>query len=174
MWNFDHYLFKPCSPNPTDPIYDSFTTNQTPTSRRSFISQISYADEATETNLRAIEINNKTNIDLLISNSWPKSSRYMCGEKRVINEHETNPNIQTTPSPNAPLNIIVPEFYIGNPNHTTTSKSDISEPNNALNVEPVIWNNNGLGRSPDSDPGMFSNSYVHYIDWGPSEFIDDF
>ena len=90
MWNFDHCLFKPCSPNPlNDPLNDSFTTNQIPSSRHSFISQISFADEAIETNLTPIEINHRTNIDLLISNSWPKSSRNMCGEKRVIKELET-------------------------------------------------------------------------------------
>ena len=171
MWNFDHCLFKPCSPNPSnDPLNDSFTTNQIPSSRHSFISQISFADEAIETNLTPIEINHRTNIDLLISNSWPKSSRNMCGEKRVIKELETKR--PTHPFPNAPSNIFVPEFYIGNLNHTTTSKSDISEPNNAQNV---IQNETGLGRSPaESDPGMFSTSFVHYIDWGPSEFIDDF
>jgi hypothetical protein len=95
----------------------------------------------------------------------------MCGEKRVIKELET----KRLTSPNAPMNIFAPEFYIGNPNHTTTSKSDISEPNNTQNdVAAVILNETLQGRSPESDPGMFSASFTNYIDWGPSEFIDDF
>ena len=173
MWNFDHYLLKPCSPIQSDPFTNSIT-NQTPSSRHSFISQISYADEATETNLRAIEINQKTNIDLLISNSWPKSSRNMCGEKRMVNI-ETHPHHSPTPNPNSPTDMIISEFYIGNPNHSTTPTTNDTNPNpTTANVDTALNENDvRIGRIP-SDPRIFSTSFVRYIDWGPAEFIDDF
>ena len=167
MWNFDHYLFKPSTPNHEDTSLSNSFTNQMPSSRHSFISQLSFADEATETNLRAIEINQKTNIELLISNSWPKSSRNMCDEKRTVIVDINPPNEPSPPSYNSPSDIFMSEANIGNPNHV--------EHNDTQSVELVL-NNNGeldLRRTP-SDPGIFSNSFVHYIDWGPSEFIDDF
>lgn len=171
MWNFDHYLFKPCSPIQPDPLISSIT-NQTPSSRHSFISQISFADEATETNLRGIEINHKTNLDLLISNSWPKSTRNMCGEKGIINI-DTN-NIPT-PNPTSPSDMIRSEFYIGNPNHSITPTRDDNEPNLAIQNpdQALIENNLEVERNP-SNQGINSNSFVRYIDWGPAEFIDDF
>ena len=173
MWNFDHYLFNACSPIPPDPFISS-VTNLTNSSRHSFISQVSFADEATETNLRGIEINQRTNIDLLISNSWPKSSRNTCGEKRIINIEADQTNLPV-PNPNSPSEMIRSEFYIGNPNVST-----IPLPNH-IDLHPATQNGdhghneNGLGieRNP-SDPGIISNSFVRYIDWGPAEFIDDF
>ena len=173
MWNFDHYLFKPCSPIQSDPFTNSIT-NQTPSSRHSFISQISFADEATETNLRGIEINQKTNIDLLISNSWPKSSRNMCGEKRIVNI-ETDTNHLLAPNPSSPSEMIRSEFYIGNPNISTTPLPNATDQQPTTQSSDSTHNENDLGiaRNP-SDPGIFSNSFVRYIDWGPAEFIDDF
>ena len=173
MWNFDHYLFNTCSPIPPDPFINS-VTNQTPSSRHSFISQISFADEATETNLKGIEINQKTNIDLLISNSWPKSSRNMCGEKRIINI-ETDTNHLLAPSPSSPSEMIRSEFYIGNPNISTSPLPNTTNQHPTLQNADSANNENDLGiaRNP-SDPGIFSNSFVRYIDWGPAEFIDDF
>ena len=174
MWNFDHYLFKPCSPIQPDPLISSIT-NQTPSSRHSFISQmsqISFADEATETNLRGIEINHKTNLDLLISNSWPKSTRNMCGEKGIINIDANN---IPTPNPTSPSDMIRSEFYIGNPNHSITPTRDDNEPNLAIQNpdQALIENNLEVERNP-SNPEINSNSFVRYIDWGPAEFIDDF
>ena len=173
MWNFDHYLFNTCSPIPPDPFISS-VTNLTNSSRHSFISQVSFADEATETNLRGIEINQRTNIDLLISNSWPKSSRNIGGEKRIINIEADQTNLPV-PNPNSPSEMIRSEFYIGNPNVSTSPLPSHSDLNPAIQNGDPGHNENDLRieRNP-SDPGMISNSFVRYIDWGPAEFIDDF
>ena len=173
MWNFDHYLFNTCSPIPPDPFISS-VTNLTNSSRHSFISQISFADEATETNLRGIQINQRTNIDLLISNSWPKSSRTVCGEKRIINIEADQTNLPA-PNPISPSEMIRSEFYIGNPNVSTSPLPSHSDLNPAIQNGDPGHNENDLRieRNP-SDPRMISNSFVRYIDWGPAEFIDDF
>ena len=173
MWNFDHYLFNTCSPIPPDPFISS-VTNLTNSSRHSFISQISFADEATETNLRGIEINQRTNIDLLISNSWPKSSRNTCGEKRIINIEADQTNLPA-PNPSSPSEMIRSEFYIGNPNASTSPLPNPIDINTASQNGDPSHNESDLGieRNP-SDPGIVSNSFVRYIDWGPAEFIDDF
>ena len=173
MWNFDHYLFNTCSPIPPEPFISS-VTNLTNSSRHSFISQISFADEATETNLKGIEINQRTNIDLLISNSWPKSSRNVGGEKRIINMEADQTNLPA-PNPSSPSEMIRSEFYIGNPNISTSPLPNPIDLNTSSRCGDPCHNESELGieRNP-SDPGIVSNSFVRFIDWGPAEFIDDF
>ena len=123
MWNFDHFLFRPCSPNTHSDPLSNYITNQTHSSRHSIISNISCADEATETNVKDIEIRQKTDIDLLISKSWPKSTRNMCDEKKVINL-ECKPRLSSPCPSHIPPDIIMSEFKIGNPNHLINHDND--------------------------------------------------
>ena len=170
MWNFDHFLFRPCSPNTHSDPLSNYITNQTHSSRHSIISNISCADEATETNVKDIEIRQKTDIDLLISKSWPKSTRNMCDEKKVIKfEHKLR---LSSPCPShIPPDIIMSEFKIGNPNHLTSHDNGFEH---LTNPDIVLNDSHQLLPRPPSDPGIFSTSFVRYIDWGPAEFIDDF
>ena len=98
----------------------------------------------------------------------------MCDEKRMLNI-ETHPHHSPTPNPNSPTDMMISEFYIGNPNHSTTPITNDTDPNPTIANVDTALNENGvrIGRIP-SDPGIFSTSFVRYIDWGPAEFIDDF
>ena len=172
MWNFDHFLFRPCSPNTHSDPLSNYITNQTHSSRHSIISNISCADEATETNVKDIEIRQKTDIDLLISKSWPKSTRNMCDEKKVIN-FEHKPRLSSPCPSHIPPDILMSEFKMGNPNHVTNHGNDFQQ-NNLTNPDIILNDNHHLLPRPPSDPELFSTSFVRYIDWGPAEFIDDF
>ena len=172
MWNFDHYLLKPCSPTQSDLLFNS-TNPPTLSSKHSFISHVSDADEATETNNpHTIGINQRTNIEILISNSWPKSSRNMFGEKAILKvdvENFSSPPASPIRSPD----IIMPEVNIGNTNFVMGAGNETDTHNSGVINSLLYGNESQLERSL-SMSRAFSNSFLQYIDWGPPEFIDDF
>ena len=96
----------------------------------------------------------------------------MCDEKKVIN-FEHKPRLSSPCPSHIPPDIIMSEFKIGNLNHVINLDND-SQHNNLTNPDIVLNDNHQLLPRPPSDPGLFSTSFVRYIDWGPAEFIDDF
>ena len=166
MWNFDHYLLRPFSPTYNDCLLYPTTSNNNARfsySGRSTTSQMSYADEATEHNILAIDYSNQTtDITRLISNSWPKLSGFRCSEKFVLNV-DAEPDLPDIP---------VPETYFGNPNYTASPSRSINTP-----IPQVTSPEHALTGNPQLSPSpirMFSSPTIPYIDWGTPEFIDDF
>ena len=115
-----------------------------------------------------------TDIERLISNSWPKSSRHMCGEKIIVKvDIEPAAVIETAPD------ITLPEHNAGGNRNVVVIDNNTPHPTPTPPPPPPplplrLESNESLSSRPPSISRVSSSPVIPYIDWGSQEFIDDF